>query len=172
LAVLNKALEAAYAGDYAAVGDDLLILIGLGPGLTPSGDDLVAGLAASLVWQARIGCIPAELARQVVQVVREAAPASTNRISARLLWYACEGVLYAPAMKLGEAMLSGDTGAMLRSGKHLSSIGHTTGLDLSVGLLTGMLLGIGTQDCGNPGNRTSRQDERLLTGHPDSLLHA
>jgi hypothetical protein len=145
LAELNRLLEATSLGNHNEMIDALLPLIGLGPGLTPSGDDLIAGIAASLVWQVRVGCIPAELARQVVQAVRGATPASTNRISARLLWYACEGVLYAPAMKLGEALLSGDTDAMLRSAKHLFSIGHTTGLDLAVGLLTGILLGLGRE---------------------------
>jgi hypothetical protein len=146
LATLNHACEAASTCNYAEVCVALNDLIGLGPGLTPSGDDMVAGIVAALVWQARIGCVPAELTRQVVEIVREAAPTRTNRISARLLWYACEGVLYATAMGLGEALLSGDTAATLAWSRRLFAIGHTTGVDLSIGLLTGMLLGIGTQD--------------------------
>lgn len=151
LATLNRAREAAATCNYAKVGAALNDLIGLGPGLTPSGDDVVAGIVAALVWQARIGYVPAELTRQVVEIVHEAAPARTNRISARLLWHACEGVLYAPAMGLVEALLSGDTAATLACSRRLFSIGHTTGVDLSIGLLTGMLLGIGTQDGYNVG---------------------
>ncbi len=141
IANLNQAREAVHTGSYAEAAVALTSLIGLGPGLTPSGDDLVAGIVASLVWQKRFGIVPAGITRTLVDAIRQVAPTRTNRISTRLLWHACEGVLYASAMDLGAALLSGDVGAILRSYSQLFSIGHTTGVDLASGLLFGAILG-------------------------------
>ncbi|HYP39527.1 MAG TPA: DUF2877 domain-containing protein [Chloroflexia bacterium] len=116
-------------------------LLGLGPGLTPSGDDMMAGLLASLAWQARLGIVSDKLVCSLVEAVREVAPSHTNRISARLLHYAGEGVLYAPAMELGEALLVGDTPALHDAARRLCTIGNTTGVDVATGLLTGIRLG-------------------------------
>jgi hypothetical protein len=116
-------------------------LPGLGPGLTPSGDDITAGLLASLLWQARLGIVPDKLACSLVGAVRDVAPLRTNRISARLLYHAGEGVLYAPAMELGEALLAGDKPVVPDAACRLCSIGNTTGADVATGLLTGIRLG-------------------------------
>ncbi|HEX9988183.1 MAG TPA: DUF2877 domain-containing protein [Chloroflexia bacterium] len=116
-------------------------LMGLGPGLTPSGDDIVAGLLASLVWQAQSGIISDKVVCSMVGAVREVAPSRTNRISARLLYHAGEGVLYAPAMEVGEALLVGDTSVLLEAARRLFSIGNTTGTDVATGLLAGIRLG-------------------------------
>ncbi len=121
----------------AAVG-----LLGLGVGLTPSGDDLLAGIVASLVWQARLGAIPADFAQRLVGVVRRAARDRTNGISARLLWHAGDGLLYAPAMELGAALLAGDVAAIAEPARRLLSIGHSSGADMATGLLAGIVAGI------------------------------
>lgn len=115
--------------------------LGLGPGLTPSGDDIAAGLLASLVWQARLGVVSDRMVCSLAEAVREVAPSYTNRISARLLHYAGEGVLYAPAMELGEELLAGDTAAIADSARRLCSIGNTTGADVATGLLAGIRMG-------------------------------
>jgi hypothetical protein len=142
LSSFNKARDAVRNHAFARAGDFLIPLIGLGPGLTPSGDDLLAGVAASLNWQARQGTSVGELYRVLTNAVRATAPSRTNLISARLLWHACEGLLYAPAMDLGAALLRGDTDAIPAAVKHLSAIGNTTGVDLAIGLLMGALLGL------------------------------
>ncbi len=120
----------------------LASLLGLGTGLTPSGDDLVAGILASLVWQSNLGAIPAPFAKHLVESVREAAPGKTNHISARLLHHAGDGLLYAPAMELGAALLLGATDSIIAPARRLLSIGHSSGADLATGLLTGVVAGI------------------------------
>lgn len=139
---LHEARDAIQRADYEESAHALVALIGLGPGLTPSGDDLVAGVIASLVWQARLGCVPGELASGIVEAIRAVAPTRTNRISTRLLWYACEGILYRPAMELGVALLSGNVDAIASPAAILFSIGNTTGIDLAAGLVIGALMGI------------------------------
>ncbi|MEO8289268.1 MAG: DUF2877 domain-containing protein [Chloroflexota bacterium] len=129
---------AARSREKVEAGDALMRMIGLGPGLTPSGDDVVSGILAALVWQARLGAIERAWAEQLVAQVRSAS-ASTNYISARLLWYAGEGVLYEPAVQLGHALLAGDSGRIVEPAVQLLAIGNTSGSDLAIGMLVGCL---------------------------------
>jgi hypothetical protein len=112
-------------------------LLGLGPGLTPSGDDALAGALAALVWlSADVGPLRPVL-DAIATVAREEAPARTTLISARLLRYAADGVLYAPAMAVGAALLAGDAGALERAVRALFALGASTGRDVATGLLLG-----------------------------------
>ena len=116
----------------------LVSLIGLGSGLTPSGDDVVSGIMAVLVWHARLGALDNDALRVIAAKVLGAA-AKTNSISARLLHHAGEGVLYAPAMELGAALLAGEAVGVREPARRLFSIGNTSGTDLATGLLVGCL---------------------------------
>ena len=142
-------------GDPDAASAALVALLGLGPGLTPSGDDVVCGILAGLAWMAstllvnEYGAINRasttnrlpEAARTqliiagLIQAVNEAAPARTNRISTALLRHAATGLLYAPAMDLSAALLAGDPVAVSEPAQRLLAIGHTSGADLAIGTL-------------------------------------
>lgn len=128
--------------DVATASEALVSLLGLGTGLTPSGDDIVAGILASLVWQTRLGAVPAGLAERLVEAVREAAPHRTNHVSLRLVWHAGNGLLYAPAMELGGALLGGYVTSLAAPARRLLSIGHSSGADMTTGLLAGIVAGI------------------------------
>jgi hypothetical protein len=142
LAARLKEFAAAFqAGDRDVATAALLGLLGLGPGLTPAGDDVVMGLLAGLVWQAGLGLVPGEFVTHLVCAVRAAAPNQTNRISARLLWHAGAGVLYAPAMAVGAALLAGDPAAVAAPARRLFAIGHTSGRDLALGLGSAIQIG-------------------------------
>jgi hypothetical protein len=125
-----------------AAANALVGLLGLGVGLTPSGDDIAAGILASLVWQARLGAIPSQFTQALVHAVCQAAHGKTNDISIRLLWHAGGGVLYAPAMELGEAVLGGYVVSTAPRVPRLLSIGHSSGADMATGLLAGIVAGI------------------------------
>ncbi len=112
--------------------------MGLGEGLTPAGDDLVSGILAALVWQARLEGDPASSVEQLRDRILEAVP-RTNRISARLHHYASTGVLYAPAIALGTALLAGEAQAVREPAHDLFSIGNTSGVDVATGVLVGCL---------------------------------
>jgi hypothetical protein len=135
----TEALRAAILSfDSAEMSGAAIALIGLGPGLTPSGDDIVMGAAAMLVWRARLGGFPPDSLEFLVATIREEAPHRTNRISARLLEYACRGVLYAPAMELGTALLAGDISGVGVPAERLLAIGSSTGMNMAAGLAAGL----------------------------------
>ena len=130
------AIRALVGDDKACACEHLVAMLGLGPGLTPSGDDFLAGLMSSLNWQSTIDPFMEQLTRRM----EIEAPARTNKISAALLRYAAGGVLYAPAMDLGHALSIGNiTGAAAASQK-LLAIGATSGADTAAGILTGLLI--------------------------------
>ena len=117
-------------------------LLGRGPGLTPAGDDVLMGLLAVLHWQARLGVLPQEPVAHLSAAVLAAAPHQTTRLSTRLLVHAATGILYAPALALGTALLAGDPAAVPAPAHRLCAIGHTSGADLAHGLLIGTRLGL------------------------------
>jgi hypothetical protein len=116
------------------VGEMLRGMLGLGEGLTPMGDDLAMGVLAGMVWLAEAGKLDRGWVVGEVENVRGVAGEATNRISERLLWYAGEGVLYAPAMELGVALLAGDVNKVDDAARRLLAIGHSTGYGVGIGM--------------------------------------
>ncbi len=108
LAALARAVERRDPELAAAAGARL---IGRGPGLTPEGDDLVAGAAGVLV-AAGAGDLVAALMGAHLR-------ARTTSLSATLLELAARGMGPEPL----QALLAGDPGALAR----LLRLGHSTG---------------------------------------------
>jgi Protein of unknown function (DUF2877) len=108
--------DALVARDAAAACAEAERLIGLGPGLTPEGDDLVAGaLAISAVLHGELpGVMPNDLR------------ARTTRLSATLLELAARGAVMQPVHEL----LTPDWRAALR---RLARVGHSTGRAYAAG---------------------------------------
>lgn len=107
----------------------VLGLLGLGPGLTPAGDDLLAGLLVGLSARP-------DLRDPLASAVRRHAPARTTWLSAELLRLAAAG-LAAPAVVAVADALAGYGGddALPRAMPTLIDVGHTSGLALARGLL-------------------------------------
>jgi len=129
----------------AAIGERLL---GLGPGLTPAGDDLIGGaffarrLVAGIVHTDALGPIPAPPATtspaawlEAAAVIRARAPERTHRISAALLADLLEGEGYAPLHDLTLALMRSDATAALDAAVRLVRIGHSSGWDILTGFL-------------------------------------
>jgi hypothetical protein len=129
-------------GDEDGVASAALGLVGLGPGLTPSGDDLLAGMMAVLKWVEPASESAARFGRAVSRRIVAQAPLLTTRLSARLLAYAAGGLLYEPAMRLGAALLEGRRADIEPSATRLFEIGHTSGFDMAAGIIVGANLGI------------------------------
>lgn len=110
-------------------------LLGLGPGLTPSGDDVLAGALLSLH---AVGL--SETAERLAKVIAAAGPAATNRVSLAHLREAGRGMGAAALHDcLGEVVRDGDDlpAAVTRVGR----IGHSSGWDVLCGMvccLTGL----------------------------------
>ncbi|MGN6245491.1 MAG: oxamate carbamoyltransferase subunit AllH family protein [Motilibacteraceae bacterium] len=108
------------------LGRAVAALIGLGPGLTPAGDDLLCGALAGL----RAASLPA--AAPLADVVRRLAPVRTTRLSAALLVAAADGAVLPDLAALLSAPTPDRAAAALRQ---LLSVGHTSGACLAAGAL-------------------------------------
>ena len=127
--------------DHAAVRHASRALLGLGGGLTPSGDDLVGGaLFGRLVitadptpWRAIGAALACEAER------------TSHAISAALLADLAAGASFAPLHATADALARGHDGLALESAGVLATLGHSSGWDM----LTGLVIGItGTLDAG------------------------
>jgi hypothetical protein len=122
----------ACAGDDAAGGPVLAgPLLGLGPGLTPAGDDLVGGafFAKVLVGEA------APRWREGAAAVRALARGRTHPISAMLLGDLVGGEGHAPLHDVLGALVHADAQAADRAAARLVRIGHSSGWDMLAGVL-------------------------------------
>lgn len=117
------------AGDARRVAEAAEPLLGLGPGLTPSGDDLVG---AVLFTRRRLGGEPP--ARGLVARAR----GRTHPVSAALLGDLAAGHGHAPLHALAGALAAGAAGPAEEAARQLAAIGHTSGWDM----LTGVLLAL------------------------------
>ncbi len=116
-----EALELLRAGDPAAVP----ALLGLGSGLTPVGDDVLAAWLAAMAAAGHDGRHP------VAETVQRLAPTRTTLLSATLLDCATRGDVLPEYAALVAALCRRDRRP---AHERLTAVGHTSG--------TGMLLGL------------------------------
>jgi len=125
---LDDALERRAAA--AQVPPQVLALLGCGPGLTPSGDDVLVGTLVTLHAFAH-----PEIARLLSRAIAHQAPLSTGRISAAHLAAAGDGEAVAPVHALLEALRSGDPGACAACARTLLCHGQSSGADALAGIV-------------------------------------
>ena len=113
-------------------------LIGLGSGLTPSGDDLLVGCLAGL-WCAvqnnreRVQFV-SDLGKAVIHLSRR-----TNEISRTYLFHASQGQVSSLLANLAEAICTGmDANQLFERTNAALQVGHTSGMDAVTGLLLGL----------------------------------
>jgi hypothetical protein len=115
--------------------------VGLGPGLTPSGDDFLGGLLFSAHY---LGVAYPTLFEQNDNLLRgflKEARRLTNRISHTILSDLAHGHGPAPLHDLITLLVQGGTRESVSArAKQLIQIGHTSGCDMLAGALTGLLL--------------------------------
>ena len=118
-----------------------LDLVGLGPGLTPSGDDYLGGLFFSAYHLKAVYHLEFEKENDLLHNFLHEAHLLTNRISHTILSDLAHGHGPAPLHDLISLILQESAEQQLRdSAKQLIRIGHTSGWDMLAGALTGMLL--------------------------------
>ena len=122
--------------DGAGVRRHALGLMGLGPGLTPSGDDVLCGLAAGLsVLERRSGRHAAscgEALAVLTACVESEARHRTTLLSSTLLRCAVRGIATAPLLEVLATMGSGER---MRGVEDVLMIGHSSGSDMLTGAL-------------------------------------
>jgi hypothetical protein len=105
-------------------------LLGLGPGLTPSGDDILCGMLVALHAVGQAG-----MAAELYAALAAAAPTATSPISAAFLRAAAEGLGCEALHAAIAAVLEGRAEAVSDRAEALGRIGHTSGWDALAGAM-------------------------------------
>jgi hypothetical protein len=123
-------------------------LIGLGPGLTPSSDDMLAGLVLlCTLYVENSGC--AQRASQLTaEVIAAEAPGRTTILSEEYLRQAASGRGNEPVMRLCAALLTGRRESVERETRRVLTIGETSGTDTVLGIVLGTMLCLGKRSLG------------------------
>jgi len=130
---LLNTLEAAYArGADEALVAAAAALAGWGPGLTPAGDDFLAGLLLAL-WAQR-----GEAARPVCTAIAAAAIPQTTRLSGAFLQAAAEGLADQRWHVLLHALTGASAAAIEAAAQAVLAFGATSGPAMLTGFLWGM----------------------------------
>jgi hypothetical protein len=123
-------------GDGRALQRGVEGLIGLGSGLTPSGDDLLLGFIGALgVVSKRLSGSETE---SVLESIRDHLYSNRHRttfISSNLLAFACAGRVAAPILNVVRALLFEESAALLNSVKVLLRQGANSGSEVLLGIL-------------------------------------
>lgn len=125
--------EALSKGDGEAARLHGRALLGLGPGLTPSGDDLLVGLFAVL----HIDGSPCARFRALCPDIVENLEHRTNAISAAALTAAAQGRVRETIDTLLTALMTGDEATVRRALERVLRIGSTSGRDIVAGIVAG-----------------------------------
>ena len=134
---LAKLTAAIRRRDWPSVLTPARALSGLGPGLTPSGDDVLAGLA--LGYRAGHGALPDPLAGALLAAVE----GRTTELAAARVQHAVAGRPDESVHRLLIALVA-DSGADLDPAvRAVAAYGHSSGADTLVGLIVGLALGLG-----------------------------
>jgi hypothetical protein len=112
-------------------------LVGLGPGLTPAGDDFTGGAFFARAVLARAGVIDAAAWKAAASAVRTAAARLTHPIGATLLGDLLAGEGWAPMHDLAAALAGGDDPRAIAAARQLTQLGHSSGWDLLAGFIAG-----------------------------------
>lgn len=114
-----------------ALAGEIAPLIGLGPGLTPSGDDFLGGAMIGLWAVGR-----PDLSEQLFETVEGKMEQLSNAISASHLAAAAEGAGGEPLHAVVNAILAGDVELLPAALTNVSRVGHSSGLDALAGAIT------------------------------------
>lgn len=122
--------------DPALVCDAVTALVGVGPGLTPAGDDVLAGALALVACAAATGHrILAGFADALAETVLDRCRGRTTSLSETLLGHAAVGEMAGPARQLVRRLAAGRPGDAALD--RLLRVGGSSGHDLALGLVLG-----------------------------------
>ena len=123
--------QALLEGDRTAVIRHGRALLGLGQGLTPSGDDVLTGMFLVLGLEGS----PFQGTDQLLGTLLTGCEEQTTEVSWQMLTAAASGYYKEALVEFAEAL--GGGGDQLRpAAEHILSIGHSSGRDLLLGCLT------------------------------------
>ena len=113
-------------------------LIGLGPGLTPSGDDLLVGYLAGLWCAVQDSDERVRLISSLGETITHLS-SKTNDISRTYLYHAVQGQVSSRLANLAEAISRWENPErLIKIAETAMKVGHTSGMDTVTGLLIGL----------------------------------
>ncbi len=116
-------------------------LVGLGPGLTPTGDDFLCGyflamhMGGPLLFEQGLHSYKISIATILSTLLQKETPLTTD-ISMQLLGLACEGLFGQPLIAMSKSFSL--SVADSTTWEALSGYGHSSGLDAGLGFLFGL----------------------------------
>lgn len=134
-------------GDEVCVARGAEALAGLGPGLTPAGDDFLVGLMAALhLWPGLLpeAWTPQHACRQIAQAAAE----RTTRLSAAWIQHAAVGEFGEPWHALIRALAGGERAAIRSAADRILNTGATSGADAMAGFLAPFAPTVARTGCG------------------------
>ena len=123
--------------DAATSTDAAQKMIGLGPGVTPTGDDILLGYLAGLWSTAGEDKENLAFIERSGKAVSQLT-AQTNEISRTYLYHAIHGQFSSSLINLLDAIDHGDEKQILIATKDALRVGHSSGMDSVTGLLIGL----------------------------------
>ncbi|TCZ75698.1 DUF2877 domain-containing protein [Paenibacillus albiflavus] len=128
-------MDAAQTQDLSQIDKVLRYWIGRGEGLTPSGDDMLAGM---LAVDAVTGMFTDTFRLHLSELVEK--EVLTTDISREYLKYALNQNFSSVVTGVLNALLQKDTDNLNERTRELLCVGHSSGLDTAFGILIGMLI--------------------------------
>ncbi|HEY6285589.1 MAG TPA: DUF2877 domain-containing protein [Ktedonobacteraceae bacterium] len=137
---LRLLAQASWRQNIAGIEEAVSGLAGLGPGLTPSGDDVLGGFAAIMALLSPQLSADALPRKYIASIIAAVAKPRTTILSAVLLEYASRGEV---AEQLGMLMLTLSypveaSETMLDAADHVLAFGASSGSDTLLGILLGL----------------------------------
>ena len=136
LPVIQRLTVAIREGDWEAMAEAGVDLAGVGEGLTPSGDDFLAGLVAALRFHHTSGG-PGPENRQL-EFLASRTRNRTSAFSAQNIASAARGLVSDVVSEWLEHFHLGDSDAVVDSTRRLLDFGHSSGVDTIAGMTTGL----------------------------------
>lgn len=124
------------ASRWAEAYKQAIGLVGLGPGLTPSGDDFLTGLFSIYNMQNIPCCLPCHFFEDITNSSKNL----TNEISCMMVKKAAIGQVRESIVSLLHSLTGGTREEVVLSLGNVLSIGSSSGTDMALGLICGLEL--------------------------------
>ncbi len=137
---LRMLAQAGWRRDTMGIEEATRGLAGLGPGLTPSGDDVLGGFAAVMVLLSSHLSADSAPRDHIAATIAAVARPRTTTLSGVLLAHAACGEVaeHLGKMLLALAQPTEESETMLHAADHLLAFGSTSGSDTLLGVLLGL----------------------------------
>lgn len=135
-------VNAVRASDGPRLRESVRGLLGLGPGLTPSGDDALAGLMVAAALTAKALACPARIFGKIGEIVVQETSGATTDLSGEFLRYAAQGEGNAVNEEVIGSILQGREESIVFAVAKLMGFGASSGVDQLWGILVGVRLGL------------------------------